>query len=318
MSAPPVLVFLGVSTGQSAVHSLFHEWTSCLGTPLTLQGQDLPLDSPREAYRRLVADWRADAPRVLGVLVTSHKAALFDAAADLFDSITPETRRLQEIGMVYRRPEGFVADGGDTDSNRQAAHRLLAGSDKWRRGAKAAVVLGGGGAGVALAHTLATAPELECSRITITEISARRVDAIQRLVKDWRLPVPISVELVARDADHLVGSSRPGTLIANATGLGKDRPGSPVTSAVMFPPESFIWDFNYRFVPQDSPTFLQTASAQAGERDLTIEDGWNYFIWGWLVVMSRVVGLEADGFYNCFDRAAGRFRASAGFRETSP
>ena len=307
----PFLIFLGVSTGQSAVHRVFDGWVSCLGTPLTLKGCDLPLDAPADAYRRLVLDFRRPVARLAGALVTSHKTALFQAAADLFDDVTAQAVRLEEIGMIYWRDGRLVADAGDADSNLQAARRLFAASDAWRTGSREAVVLGGGGAGVALAYTLATAADLGCARITITEVSEARAEIVRRIVQRWAFPVPIVVMFLSGPADAIVADSGRASLIANATGLGKDRTGSPVSSGVRFPRGAFVWDFNYRFGRQEMPTFLETASAQAAEQELTIEDGWNYFIWGWLVVMSRVAGVDPYERHECFSRVASRPQGNA-------
>ena len=309
-----MLVFLGVTTAQSAVHHVFESWTSCLGTGLALRGQDVPIGAPRRAYRDLVDSWRSDRA-VSGVLVTSHKAALFDAAGDVFDELSDEARRLEEIGLAYRRGDRLVGDAGDAESNQQAARTLLDRSRSWRDGGRDALVLGAGGAGVALASTLAASGELGCSRIILADIRKARVETVRRVCAGWNAAVPISVELLDGTADALVEAAGTGSLVVNATGLGKDHPGCPVSPRVRFPLESIVWDFNYRFAPQPTATFLQVAAAQASERSLTIEDGWNYFVWGWLVVMSRVVGVRAGDFYECFDRATAGVRPAAGWQE---
>jgi shikimate 5-dehydrogenase len=73
-------------------------------------------------------------------------------------------------------------------------------------------------------------------------------------------------------------------LIVNATGIGKDRPGSPVTGGVRFPARAIAWDFNYRGDLQ----LLELARA-AG---VTAIDGWEYFLHGWSQIMARVLGFE--------------------------
>ena len=72
----------------------------------------------------------------------------------------------------------------------------------------------------------------------------------------------------------------------NASGVGKDTPGSPCDDSVRFPDHSIIWDFNYR----GDLGFLVQARNQPEGR-LTIEDGFRYFASGWSVVMSRVAGV---------------------------
>ena len=46
--------------------------------------------------------------------------------------------------------------------------------------------------------------------------------------------------------DQLISTAQPASLIVNATGLGKDRPGSPASRQVRFPASSVVWDLNYR------------------------------------------------------------------------
>lgn len=71
-------------------------------------------------------------------------------------------------------------------------------------------------------------------------------------------------------------------VIANATGLGKLGPGSPVTDEGAFPSGTLAWDFNYR----GPLTFLQQAAA-AGART---EDGWDYFVAGWGAALAAITG----------------------------
>jgi shikimate 5-dehydrogenase len=84
--------------------------------------------------------------------------------------------------------------------------------------------------------------------------------------------------------DAVVGRLRAGSLVANATGLGKDAPGSPLTEAAVFPLGGYAWDFNYR----GELEFLAQARRQEAERRLRIEDGWLYFVHGWLAVIEEV------------------------------
>jgi shikimate 5-dehydrogenase len=73
-------------------------------------------------------------------------------------------------------------------------------------------------------------------------------------------------------------------MVINATGVGKDTPGSPITNHAIFPENGIAWDFNYR----GELLFLEQARAQKGHRRLHIEDGWIYFIHGWSSVISEV------------------------------
>ena len=81
------------------------------------------------------------------------------------------------------------------------------------------------------------------------------------------------------------------SIIINATGMGKDRPGSPLTDGCKFPMNSIIWEFNYRGTLE----FMHQAEAQQEERKLQIEDGWTYFIHGWTQVIAEVFHIDITG-----------------------
>ncbi|MBI3961737.1 MAG: shikimate dehydrogenase, partial [Deinococcus sp.] len=80
----------------------------------------------------------------------------------------------------------------------------------------------------------------------------------------------------------------PGSMVINATGMGKDRPGSPITDAGLFPENGLVWELNYR----GSLEFLHQAERQARQRHLKIEDGWVYFVHGWSQVIVQVFHLN--------------------------
>ena len=54
-------------------------------------------------------------------------------------------------------------------------------------------------------------------------------------------------------------------MVVNATGLGKDSPGSPISGAAIFPDGGIAWD-NYR----GDLLFLEQASSQKKNRSLTL------------------------------------------------
>jgi shikimate 5-dehydrogenase len=80
------------------------------------------------------------------------------------------------------------------------------------------------------------------------------------------------------------------SLIINATGMGKDLPGSPWPDGMLFPKNSFLWELNYR----GSLEFYHQGKLQEKERNLTVIDGWRYFIYGWTQVISEVFDVVID------------------------
>jgi shikimate 5-dehydrogenase len=100
------------------------------------------------------------------------------------------------------------------------------------------------------------------------------------------LDIPIEYVLTpnTEDNDAVLFGLPEGSLVVNGTGLGKDAPGSPLTDYAVFPRNGLIWDFNYR----GNLLFLDQARCQAEPQKLRIEDGWLYFIYGWLAVIAEV------------------------------
>jgi shikimate 5-dehydrogenase len=107
-----------------------------------------------------------------------------------------------------------------------------------------------------------------------------------------RLSSPIEIDYIENVDpevnDRLVRDLPPGSLVINATGMGKDTPGSPVTNAAEFPESGFAWELNYRGDLQ----FLRQARRQQESRRLQVHDGWRYFIHGWATVMEDVFDLQ--------------------------
>ena len=93
------------------------------------------------------------------------------------------------------------------------------------------------------------------------------------------------------DNDKTLASLKPHSLIVNATGLGKDAPGSPLTNACEFPADSLVWEINYR----GNLIFKEQAESQMQTKRLHVEDGWIYFIHGWTQVISEVFHMPIDG-----------------------
>src|SRR5699024_8442483 len=126
-----------------------------------------------------------------------------------------------------------------------------------------AVVLGAGGAGLALTWSLSQRTDLP-RRIVVTDPDPARREHLQAVHR--RLGTPDSLVTTApADATGtvaLLADAPPGSLVVNASGLGKDRPGSPLPADAHFPREAYVWEFNYR----GSLEFLQQARAQQPAR----------------------------------------------------
>jgi shikimate 5-dehydrogenase len=286
----PTMYFIGVTTAKSSINRIFPEWAAFLGLgTCALRGIDFALHDDPARYREAVDFIKKDRLS-LGALVTTHKIDLCTACRDQFDHLEPLSAAMGEVSSIYKRNgtlHGRAADpwtvGYSLDSFLSTAY--------WENGAEV-LILGAGGSAVALAWHLTkshygfTHPR----RIHVANRSAPRLRHLEELHASWKTPVPLSCHHVpqAQDADALLAQLPPGSLIVNATGLGKDAPGSPITHAARFPEHGVVWEFNYR----GDLVFLDQARAQQSARHLRIEDGWTYFIHGWTRVISDVFERE--------------------------
>jgi shikimate 5-dehydrogenase len=289
-----VLVFIGVSTGGSLINRVFPRWAALLGLEgAVLRGVDLPVGVDAAALRPAIAALAAD-PAVRGALVTTHKIAVLQLAGDLLAALDPWARRLGEVSAIVRRPDGSLEGFAKDPITAGRALDAIAGPGWWRERPDAeALLLGSGGAGLALAAALLGRPAGERpAAITITDVAAARLEHCRAHLAG--LPGAEAVRYVpiagAPDHDRLLAALPPGSLVANGTGLGKDRPGSPLSDGARFPEGGIAWEFNYR----GALGFLHQAEAQAAARQLTVADGFRYFVFGWSAVIEEVFGLRLD------------------------
>jgi shikimate 5-dehydrogenase len=288
-----IFYFIGVSTVGSLALQLFPVWLRTLGLPpTTLVGHDIPVRGPREAYRAIVQRIRGE-PLALGALVTTHKMDLLAAAGDLFEALDPYARVFREVSGIAKRDGKLTGSAKDPFSSGLALEQFLP-PGHWREHPQAeALILGAGGAGLALSAYLLR-PEHGSehpARVTLSDVNpgnlrtSRQVhERLERAATELRY-----VELgPGQTNDGLLAELPPFSLVVNATGLGKDRPGSPLSGQVPLPMDGFAWEFNYR----GELEFLRQARAQQQDRRLTVEDGLVYFIYGWALVIAEVFGKE--------------------------
>ena len=284
----PTMYFFGVTTGQSSSRKMFPAWAEILGFEgAQLVGVDLPINAPAEMYRRAVAQIKED-PLSLGALVTTHKINVLKAARDFFDDLTPDAALCDEVSSIYKRDGRLWGHSVDPVNSGQSMTHFL-GADYFERHPAEIMCLGAGGSAVALiTHlTTRTRPEHQPRRVHIVNRSRAKLDNLRALLQ--RLPESqIEFALIqnsdpARN-DNLMATLPPYSLVINATGMGKDIPGSPITDAGLFPENGAAWELNYR----GELDFLHQANVQAAARNLQVEDGWHYFLLGWSSVVSNV------------------------------
>lgn len=276
----PVVLFLGVSTAGSAVHRHFPRWAAGLPEPVRLIGIDLPAAAPEQKYADLLG-WMARSEQVRGMVITSHKIDLFHAGVAKFAAVDRLSAMLGEVSAVRRAPTGnLLAYATDPPSARAAAAELNAGTSGGE-----VICFGAGGAAVALVAALAQ-PGTE-GVIHATDVRPERLAHLMRVAANLGVADRVVPHLRQDAAGNtgLLAGHPDARLVVNATGLGKDGPGSPLTDAAVFPRHCAVWDMNYR----GPLTFLRQAQAQRDARGLRIADGWRFFLHGWTNALARIV-----------------------------
>ncbi|MFB9278405.1 shikimate dehydrogenase family protein [Cohnella cellulosilytica] len=295
----PTLYFIGVTTGQSSIMKLFPLWAEQLGLrDAQIKGIDIAIHAEPELYRRCVEFIKND-PLSLGALVTTHKIDLFHAASDLFDEIDAYAAMFEEVSSISKNGAALAAHAKDPISSGLSLEAFVP-EEHWTRSGGHAMIMGAGGSALAIASYL-TKPEHGGNvpeTIVITNRSPERLKSARELLGRIDTPVKFAYRLCPdpQDNDAVLAGMPAGSLIVNATGLGKDRPGSPLTDSAVFPEQSLVWELNYR----GELDFMHQALRQRTDRRLHVEDGWIYFIHGWTQVIAEVFHRPIEG--ETFDR----------------
>jgi shikimate 5-dehydrogenase len=285
------IYFIGVTTKHSSIMRVCPEWARYLGLgECAIVGMDfVPHDAP-EAYRKAVSFIKGDA-RSLGALVTTHKVDLLHACRDLLDELDPYASLLGEVSSISKRDGKLIGHAKDPITSGLALDAFLP-PNHWESTGAEAFIMGAGGSATALTWYLIK-PEHGANRpfrIIVANRSTPRLEEMRRLHNELATGVPVEYVQAPRPEqnDEILARLRPHSLVVNATGLGKDAPGSPLTDGAVLPKHGFTWDFNYR----GDLIFLEQARAQSKARQLHIEDGWVYFLHGWTQVIAEVFRID--------------------------
>nr|WP_205925709.1 shikimate dehydrogenase [Rhizobium leguminosarum] len=275
---------------------VFPAWANHLGLKdAVIKGIDFNLHDDPAAYRKAVEFIRDD-PLSMGALVTTHKIDLFHACKDLFDVIDPHATLMNETSCISKRAGKMICHAKDPISSGLSIDGFL-GENYFAENDTDLFSMGAGGSTIALTwHLMRKSRGKNVpSRIVVTNRSQHRLDEIRRIHEQVETEVPVEYLLAEhpQDNDRVLATLRPGSLVINATGLGKDAPGSPLTDVGVFPERAVAWDLNYR----GDLVFLDQARRQSADRSLKVEDGWTYFIHGWTQVIAEVfdVAIPASG-----------------------
>ena len=282
----PTIYFIGVTTGKSSIMKVFPRWAKALELKdAVIKGIDFKPHAEPEAYREAVQFIKED-PLSLGALVTTHKIDLYNSCKDLFDYIDPFAKQLGEISCISKLDGSFRAHAKDPISSGLALEAFVP-ENYWKDNGGEVLLLGAGGASLAMSVYLTQKKfgDNVPKKITIANRSLPRLQEAKILENlNEKTKFEFVLNPVPEENDKTLSQLPPHSLVVNATGLGKDGPGSPITNAAQFPQDSLVWEINYR----GDLVFKDQANAQKEEKNLHVEDGWIYFIHGWTQVVSEV------------------------------
>jgi shikimate 5-dehydrogenase len=241
-----------------------------------------------------VVDFIKNDPLSMGALVTTHKIDLYNACKDMFDYIDPFAEELSEVSCLSKRDGKFCAHAKDPISSGLSLERFVP-DNFWKNHGGHVALLGAGGSSLAMSLYFAQEKfgENVPAKVMICNRSVPRLESAKEHLR--RVADRINLECIHNptpvENDAVIAKMPPYSLIVNATGLGKDAPGSPTTDAVSYPKNSLVWEINYR----GDLIFMRQAEDQKNANNLTIVDGWDYFIHGWTQVISEVFNIPIEG-----------------------
>jgi shikimate dehydrogenase len=287
----PTFYFIGVTTGKSSIMKVFPLWMKVLGREdVIMEGVDCKIHGDPEEYRKAVAQIKYD-PLSLGALVTTHKIDLLTAARDMFDYLDPYAMITDEVSSISKlegRLEGHAKDPLTSGASLDA----IIEKDYFAKTKGDVLCFGAGGSAIAtLLHLINKKDKGDRPRkFTFVNRSQGRLDHAKGMVGG--LNTDIEIEYICNSDpainDKIMEKFAPGSIVINATGMGKDTPGSPVTWEGKFPMNSIAWEFNYR----GELDFLHQSLAQVESRKVKVEDGWLYFVHGWTQVVAQVLHFD--------------------------
>lgn len=279
--------FIGVSTSGSSIMKVFPKWSEILGLDAELFGIDVAIDANKEQHRDALKQLR-DTANCQGALVTTHKISVYKNGFDLFENFDNFACLCKEVSAVKVRNGKLYGSAKDPITAGLSIEEFLA-NGHFSTGAEV-LCFGDGGAATAIGWYLASRVDPP-NKMTFIGIDQLKLDHLTQVIKAEYDPEKLVTKIYqSGQVADLLKSLPEKSLIINATGMGKDRPGSPVPAGTVFKNSSIVWELNYR----GSLEFFHHAKSQQAERNLKVVDGWRYFIHGWSQVIAEVFEIEID------------------------
>ncbi len=289
----PTFYFIGVTTSKSSIMNVFPRWMEALGREdVIIEGIDHAIHDEPDAYRASVAQIKYD-QLSLGALVTTHKIDLLEAARDMFDELHSSAMLTGEVSSISKQQDKLWGHAKDPLTSGLSLDAVL-GEGYFSRTGGHVLCFGAGGSGKAIALHLIDKQDSadRPQKMVVTNRSLGRLQNMQAMVESLETDIEFKfIQSANSDLNDQIMAALPeGSVVVNATGMGKDTPGSPLTNSGLFPRNSVAWEINYR----GELDFWHQAMAQQESRNILVEDGWLYFLQGWTQVIAEVLHIDLD------------------------
>lgn len=301
--AEDVMYFIGVTTSESSINDVFPRWMEVMDRDEKLIGIDLEIHADPEDYRKTMKFIKENR-HARGALVTTHKIDIYNAAKDLVDYFDFHAAIQEEISCISKINDKLVVHAKDPITSGRAMEDFIP-ENYWQEHGGEVLLIGAGGSARAISSYLFDPRKGDNipTKLYVNNRSEPRLKKFKRIFREINdeIEVEYTVTPELEDNDRILHKLKPHSLVVNATGLGKDRPGSPLSDNCEFPENSLIWELNYR----GGLKFMHQALDQKEQKNLHVEDGWRYFIHGWSEHISEVFDFELnESLIADLDRAA--------------
>jgi shikimate dehydrogenase len=217
----------------------------------------------------------------------------------MFDYFDPYAQICGEVSSISKRDGKLEGHAKDPITSGLSLDAIIDPGYFGKTGGHVLCFGAGGSAVATLLHLMDKKdPADRPQKCIFVNRSQGRLDHMRAMVENY--DTDIQVETICnqdpKKNDALMQSLPDYSIVINATGMGKDIPGSPITNEGLFPKNGIAWEFNYR----GELDFMHQALAQKVARNLHVEDGWLYFVHGWTQVVAQV--LHVDLTPELFDR----------------
>ncbi len=177
-------------------------------------------------------------------------------------------KQFGEISSIYKDGDKYCCEAKDPITCGMAMEEFVP-ANYWKEHPEAGVmIMGAGGSCISMCscYMRNSGKGNDPKNIVVANRSTPRLEECRKINETF-YPNTIPAEYFltpdpGQNDDVMEKEMGEGSLIINATGLGKDRPGSPLTDAAQFPKKAIVWEINYR----GELTFMHQAE-DTGEKE---------------------------------------------------